>query len=180
MEPIAKDMRIAVNKFIKEQQAMKEPGALFGLAQFTHTTEFKREGILLADAKELTEEEYVVNGGTAYYDALGTVVEKLGGRKHVVLCIITDGDDRDSDKFSKAQVARMLRKQKEENGWVLVWVCESLESSQVAAELGAEAEDNIRLDSSAFSSTGSGCMSSSVSRHRAIMSSASSSSSSST
>ena len=93
-----------------------------------------------ADAMdELTLEDYLPDGCTPLYDAIGTSVEalqKLTTKEDVVLVsIITDGMENSSHKFTGTQIRIMIDRQKEQ-GWTFTYMGANQDSKAVAGKIG--------------------------------------------
>ena len=93
-----------------------------------------------ADAMdELTLEDYLPDGCTPLYDAIGASVEalqKLTTKEDVVLVsIITDGMENSSSRFTGTQI-RTLIDRKKEQGWTFTYMGANQDSKAVAGNMG--------------------------------------------
>ncbi len=123
-------------------------------------TELKtlHDRINIAEVKKMTDTEYVAEGCTALYDAIGETIEHIAYiRKYIrkedvpeytMFFIITDGLENSSKKFSHAEVTKLID-EKGEEGWEFVFL---------GANIDVEKEsDNIGVGAySAFSATDDG------------------------
>jgi hypothetical protein len=111
MGVVADDTIGGFNEFLKAQKVI--PGdAHLTLRQFddVHDVVFSKP---LKDAPELTKETFQPRGYTALLDAIGMAIEDIGKRldampeadkpDRVVVCIITDGAENASQKFTRHQ-----------------------------------------------------------------------------
>lgn len=88
---------------------------------------------------EAFEPKYEVNGGTALWDSLTTLMELESERKVPVICvIITDGEDNLSKKYDQRTVFRIVTQRRDVwKNWTFVWI--GMEgSAQQAKEVGID------------------------------------------
>lgn len=76
----------------------------------------------------LNQENYIPDKGTALMDAIGDTLEKMlrgyeksTDKPHVIICILTDGEERDSHLYTMGQVKDMIEKAKK-YGWEFVFL----------------------------------------------------------
>jgi len=106
----------------------------------------------------LTRETFVPRGGTPLLDAMGRLVNdveakvarlKEGSRpEHVVLAVITDGQENQSREFTRAKVAEML-KAKEVQGWKVVFLSADLDAINDAMDQGVSFARSMAFDKTA-------------------------------
>jgi len=77
--------------------------------------------------KEIDETSYRPNGSTPLYDAIGLSLVKLkydlveNKNAHVLVTILTDGEENASREFNGSQVKRMIEEQKQQ-GWTFTYI----------------------------------------------------------
>jgi uncharacterized protein YegL len=112
----------AVNKFIELQKGTGSASnstsssssvsasnnCQFSLVTFNSSYKVEFDEIKLTDMPAITKANYVPNGSTALYDAIGFVIDCLKDTKKVILIIITDGLDNTSHLYTQKQVADMI------------------------------------------------------------------------
>lgn len=101
-----------------------------------------------ADIKGVDEKTISIQprGWTRLYDAVGSTVKKLGERLNalpedqrpaaVIVAIITDGYENDSNEFTRKQVADMVKEQKEKYNWTFTFIGANQDSFAVAESIG--------------------------------------------
>lgn len=82
----------------------------------------------ISGCPSLNVENYFTDGGTALLDAIGDTLEKmlrgyekLDEKPRVIICILTDGEERDSHRYSMGTVKDMIEKAKK-YGWEFVFL----------------------------------------------------------
>lgn len=75
-------------------------------------------------------------GGTALYDAIGTVVTQASEPGQHVLIVFTDGMDGNSDQWTAGQVHELLTTLQTESHWLCVFLGAFREALEVADTLG--------------------------------------------
>lgn len=95
------------------------------------------------------EEEFVLyyaDGGTAYFDALGITINKIGNYldslpedekpENVIIYIITDGEENSSHEFTGSKVKEMITHQQDVYNWAFIFVGANIDAFDVAGDLG--------------------------------------------
>lgn len=102
------------NNFLKEQKAFKG-SAKISVAHFNDTCTTLLSGQYITVAQNITEKNYVPEGMTALYDAIGEVMETQGKRIHdekwaevVMVVIITDGQENASHNYTLDRIKAMI------------------------------------------------------------------------
>lgn len=150
MAKIAKDMMGGFDAFIKTQQ--QEPGECrVTLVQFDRT-----------DIQPITEEVYVARpvaevpplvliprGNTPLWDAVGLTITRTGERLkaipepdrpgHVLVYIITDGEENASRDWTAERVKRLVQEQQDKYHWVFQFLGANINSFYVGAQMGLTA-----------------------------------------
>ncbi len=159
MESIRNDIVGGFNTFLEEQQR-GEGEATLTLVQFDSQDcyEVLQDTQPLGLVPRLTRETFVPRGGTPLLDAMGRLVNdveakvarfKEGSRpEHVVLAVITDGQENQSREFTRAKVAEML-KAKEAEGWKVVFLSADLEAIHDAMDQGVSFARSMAFDKTA-------------------------------
>jgi uncharacterized protein with von Willebrand factor type A (vWA) domain len=101
---------------------------------FNHGYEvlYKRKPI--HTVKELTRNEYHVNGSTALLDAIGKTITTLDKEidNKVLFVIITDGMENSSIEFSKSQISNMINN----HNWEFIFIGADIDSYAEAGRIG--------------------------------------------
>lgn len=148
MQSVSEDTIGGFNGFLEEQQAC--PGeALFTLVQFAEHACVPAP-IPISDMRPLNEDTYRATGNsTALYDAIGATIDSVGARLHclsekdrpgkVLIMIQTDGHENSSTHYTRAQVAKMIKHQREKYTWDFVFIGASEQAVADAIEMGVAA-----------------------------------------
>ena len=88
--------------------------------------------------KELTDSEYEPNCATPLYDAMGTSISKLKKKvaedDHVLVTIITDGEENSSEEYSGKAIKSLVDNMKS-RGWVFTYMGANQDVEKVAATI---------------------------------------------
>lgn len=145
MEPIASDVRGSVKNFIGEQK--KNSGkASFTLVQFDDRYDEVHKFVDLQSVDgDKFANDYSPRGSTALLDAIGRTTLEMSQKlesmpqeerpKRVVIAVITDGQENASKEFKIEQIKEMI-KSKEALGWDFVFMGATLDTIEVAKNLG--------------------------------------------
>ncbi len=157
MHSIASDVRGSVKQFIGDQQKHNGRASLT-VAQFDHQYEVVYD---FKDIKDVDAEKfanaYSPRGSTALLDAIGRTTialqKKLDGMpladrpKRVVVAIITDGYENASTEFKLEQIKEMIKKN-EALGWDFMFMGASLDTIEIAKNMGFSADKSAAYNTS--------------------------------
>jgi uncharacterized protein YegL len=107
-------------------------------------------------ARKITAEDYVINGMTPLYDAIGAVIEKADRRiakraakgkdaESQVVVIFTDGGENASRKFTKEAVFELIAERKAQ-GWVFVFLGANQDAFEEGGRVGFAAGNTMNFD----------------------------------
>ena len=136
-----------VNQFLDEQA--KLPGrATITLVQFDDQYEVHWKAIPIAEAAHLDRTTLVPRGGTALLDAIEQSIEDTTARlaafkpearpQKVIFVVFTDGYENSSRRFSRPDIARTIRNQREVHGWEFLFLGANQDAILSASELGID------------------------------------------
>ena len=95
------------------------------------------DNIILSHVPTLTDEHYDPKNETAYYDAMGYVLENYASTNNVILVIFTDGADNSSKKWDKTRVMSSISAYREApRNWTTIFLSDDLFLSQQASSSG--------------------------------------------
>ena len=141
-----------INEFIVKQQST--PGeATLKLIQFDdYPRDLSYNCTLDGNLKEINPLElsqFVPRGGTPLYDAVGKAIDELGVELNslsenerpgkVVFCIITDGYENASKKFSSEQIKEKVEHQTNKYNWQFTYIGANQDAILVGNTLGIDA-----------------------------------------
>lgn len=126
MEILQAETIAGLNQFIEEQK--QEPGLCnFSLIQFNQEVQTSFLRIPIKNVQPLVPSTYQPNGYTALLDAVGSTLKgameahfllpSAEAPDKVLIFIITDGQENASIKYSRAQVASLIKQLQDNKGW---------------------------------------------------------------
>lgn len=134
------------NSFIEDQKDPTLGEAKVTLVLFGSRVETVYSGKDITDVEPLTSNEYVADGMTALLDAIGETFTSVGQRLantpenqrpgKVVVCILTDGADTCSVKYSANQIKNMIEEQKTKYSWIVEFMGTTADSITSAKSIG--------------------------------------------
>ena len=130
------DLRRAYNLYLDWLKHHADPMSLVETQSFG--TQLRRSAVqALGIAPPLTTETYTARlGGTALYDALGTVATTAIDPMQHVLIVLTDGADTSSEAYTATGVAELLTTLQEQSGWLCVFLGAYPDALATARTLG--------------------------------------------
>lgn len=100
----------------------------------------------IKDVKELAEETYVPYGNTPLLDTIGRALIETGEwlaslseddrPSKVLFVIVTDGEERDSRKYTYKQISEMISHQTEVYNWTFMFLGANQDAIAVGSQLG--------------------------------------------
>ncbi len=108
MESCRDDTIIGFNTFVDSQ---KEFGGTMTLVLFDNVVQVLYENVPIADVVPIDHSMYQPRGGTALYDAMGSVL-KMNLPDETLVIILTDGDDNSSTKYTAAHIKDLVEMKK--------------------------------------------------------------------
>lgn len=152
MRPRQEEVISGFNDFIDKQR--KEPGtADVSLILFNDEVRIVYEDKPLDKVENLTSHVYYTGGFTAYYDALGMNIPKVGEKLalmeedkrpgNVIVVVITDGLENASKEFPRSnngreQVREMIIHQQDKYNWKFVFIGSDINTEKEAQSLGID------------------------------------------
>jgi len=108
----------------------------------------------VATCADLTSEEYHPKGGTPLLDAIGKGIERLktelgdelgSDDVHILVTILTDGDENSSTTYNKSDIKKMIDHFSENGKWTFTFIgCGSLENvTATSGQLGIKAGNTM-------------------------------------
>ena len=162
MESIRKDMIGGFNSFLKEQKRVPTECKV-SFYQFDTdgpcVVETVYEKLDLQRVADLNTETFVPRGGTPLYEAIATVVKKVGERladtpsnerpERVLVVVITDGEENSSHGWTAEQVKQMIEHQEEKYKWEFVYLGANQNAWAVGATMGVKGSSTLAYVASA-------------------------------
>ena len=129
MEVIRKQAFVGMNETLqtvrKMQEKFPDQEQFVTLLTFDtgHTT-WHYDNLPASQTKDLDWKAYRPGGGTPLYDAIGKGISKTNAQiedgDHVLVTIITDGEENSSEEWTLKMIRTMIEKLKKQN-WTLPW-----------------------------------------------------------
>jgi len=136
MEPYAEALRKAYNQYLRYLQRQQLRYAVCDTRCFGSTLQAATAQPLL-DAQALRPETYSATyGGTALYDALGTVLTTAETIGQHLLMVYTDGQDNESRAYTASKVQEVLTTLQDTGDWLAVFLGAFDEALTVAQACG--------------------------------------------
>jgi hypothetical protein len=145
------------NNFIKAQREMKGK-AIATVCLFDDTYEFLADSISLKNIKLLSNENYHPNGSTALNDTLGMMIDKIGQQmvstsekdrpSKVIFCIVSDGEENASTKYTSTQVKLLVEQRKEQFGWEFVFIGTNQDITKTAKTYSFDTKSTFSFNNS--------------------------------
>ncbi len=145
MESMKSDAIGGFNAFIEKQK--KQPGeARVTVALFDNEYELLENGTDINKVKPLTNVTYVPRGSTGLLDAIGRSINDVASRikkapridrpERVIMIVITDGHENASREFRHDTITEMLKKQREDHKWEVLFIGADESSVKDASHIG--------------------------------------------
>jgi len=133
------------NEVISKQK-LEDGDALITTVLFDDEIEILHDGVDIRTIQPLTSKEYWSRGMTAFHDALGTTMIKVGNRLHntpeeerpskVLMVIITDGHENASKEYKKDKIKEMVETQKNVYSWEFMFLGANIDTVSVGDQTG--------------------------------------------
>lgn len=134
------------NEFINDQKKEKAGDVNVSLYTFASTVSTVFNNKNIADAPELTMDNYRPGGSTALNDAVGKAINETGyelaampeeERPSVVMMVImTDGEENNSKKFKSAEIRDMIKHQTDKYSWKFIYLGTDITTTRMADDMG--------------------------------------------
>lgn len=140
----------------------KENGteSTFGLVVFDSRVEVKYLNEPINTAETLTSTNYIPDGFTAFYDALGISIkaleDKLGtdlADAKVLVTALTDGQENASLKYTGSQVADLIKQYQTDYNWTFSFIGANIDVEQLAKALNVSTSNTLNFVATAAGAT---------------------------
>lgn len=147
MSELQKSTINGFNEFIEEQKLV-DGEASVTLVVFNSKVNVLYKSVDINDVENLDEKLYVPGGLTALYDAVGLSVDSTGAYLkslnekdkpgHVMVVIITDGDENRSKEYTQSDVRERITHQTDVYNWQFIFLGANIDSTDVGKNIGIE------------------------------------------
>ncbi len=105
--------------------------------------------VSLKDVRELTLDDYVPQGGTPLYDAIGSSIEILDRavkeiEAPVFFAIMTDGHENSSSKYNSSRIKAALEK-RQAQGWTVAFMGVEIDAYAAGSSIGLGADSVVQV-----------------------------------
>ena len=146
------------NSMIDKQR--REAGeAYVSTVAFANESRVIHDRVPLDEVAPLTVRDYTPGGCTALLDALGGAIHHMGNvhkyarpedvPEHTVFVITTDGMENASHRYSRAEVKRMVERQREKYGWEFLFLGANMDAITAAEGMGIRRDRAVKYVSDA-------------------------------
>lgn len=134
------------------QRDFPEQLITIGLTTFNGNVEHFYFGVPAGNASWLNSQNYVPDGSTSLYDAIGSSVQRLEQQQAidmkdfdttVVVIILTDGYENSSRNFRLVDIKRMIARLEETGKWTFSFIGATLDAVEVAAQMDIKAQNSF-------------------------------------
>jgi hypothetical protein len=136
------------------QHEFPEQLITIGLTTFSGEVSHHYFGVPDVNAELLNTENYVPNGSTALFDAIGFAVNQLERQQlqdmerfdvGVVVIILTDGEENASTHYRLDQVKRMIYRLEESGKWTFSFIGASLDAVSVGVSMNIKVQNSMHF-----------------------------------
>ncbi len=137
MESVKSATISGFNEYI---QSLKKDGNKysFSLTLFDTMVESPYINEDIKDVKNLDNETYKPDGGTALYDAVCTTIRKVNEKKgqKVINIIMTDGEENSSKEYTQDEMKSLIKEREAKGNWTFVYLGANQDSYAAAQKFG--------------------------------------------
>jgi uncharacterized protein YegL len=112
-----------VNETIRMQRELQFEPVTLSIVKFNSVV-LKVRSDNLWNVRHFTSVDYLPNGQTALYDAIGSTISRYGDEIGTIMVIVTDGQENSSKEFTKQQMISMINKQRNTKNWNFIYLSE--------------------------------------------------------
>jgi len=133
------------NELIEEQKKLTSECHVT-LVTFSDETKIIYDNENIQSINELTTSNYITDGYTALFDAIGTTIDTVGKRLsitqednrpgNVLVFIMTDGEDNKSKIFNFDKIKEMITLQTDTYNWKFTYTCATPTQKDVGISMG--------------------------------------------
>ena len=137
-----------------EKQRREEGEAYVSTVLFSNDSRVIHDRVRLDQVEPMTNREYMPGGCTALLDALGGAIHHIGNvhkyareedvPEHTIFVITTDGMENASHRYTKAEVKRMVERQKDRYGWEFLFLGANIDAISAAEGIGIRRDRAVR------------------------------------
>jgi len=156
MSSIKDDTIGGFNSFLADQQG-EEGTATVSLYEFNTNVERVFAQYPIADAPQLSEEDYTPSGQTALHDAVSRAITETAAQMHaqqpderpdsVIVVTLTDGKENASET-PQDHLREQVTQRREEDGWEFLFIGANQDAALTADKMGMNQDRSLDMDHS--------------------------------
>ncbi len=124
-----------VNEMIRHQRDLQDDDVDFSIVKFNDRVTRVRANTL-KQIQLLTNRDYIPNGLTALYDAIGICINKYIDDKDTIMIIATDGMENASKEYTRTNMLDMIEKQRKTKNWNFIYLSEDPTTVKQGEDIG--------------------------------------------
>ena len=139
----------SLNSFILKQKRLPTDSVAetkVSLTKFNTNVTSVYKNRPLHEVEPLHVKDYVPEGGTALFDAIGNVIGEVDQTipdGPVIVVILTDGEENSSKEFNSKQILKLVKTMEDEKGWKFVYLGANQDSFTNAKNIGISSAQNF-------------------------------------
>jgi hypothetical protein len=143
-----------LNRIRSMQDEFPEQDIRVGLTMFNTTIDMQAVAQDLMNATRLSRQNYIPNGGTALYDAIGQTalhLEEAYARPSdlpstFVVVVLTDGYENSSRLFNLQQIRTLIQRLEGTEKWTFSFIGATLDAVEVAEQMSIRANNSFSFE----------------------------------
>jgi uncharacterized protein YegL len=143
-----------LNRIRSMQDEFPEQDIRVGLTMFNTTIDMQAVAQDLLNATRLSKQNYVPDGGTALYDAIGQTtlhLEEAYARQSdlpttFVVVVLTDGYENSSRLFNLQQIRSLIQRLEATEKWTFSFIGATLDAVEVAEQMSIRANNSFSFE----------------------------------
>lgn len=147
-----------LNKIRSLEAEFPEQDIRMGFTMFNHTTHMPAVAQDLSKATRLSRENYIPNGNTALFDAIGNTVLKLEETiaqtsdlpTTFVIVVLTDGYENSSQMFTLQQIRNLIQRLEATGKWTFSFIGATLDAVDVADQMAFKKQNSYSFQKNAM------------------------------
>lgn len=144
-----------VNEQIQELKKTSSIDSTFTLVKFSGPTDIKviYSATPISEVKEITEEDYEPNGGTAMYDGVGRLLnefqQKVDDNENTsyLVLVVSDGEENTSQEYDSPKIAAMIKERLATKRWSINYIGANQDLTQVTQQMGINLGNSFKYAS---------------------------------
>jgi uncharacterized protein YegL len=143
-----------LNRIRSMQDEFPEQDIRVGLTMFNTTIDMQAVAQDLLNATRLSKNNYIPDGGTALYDAIGQTtlhLEEAYARQSdlpttFVVVVLTDGYENSSRLFNLQQIRSLIQRLEGTEKWTFSFIGATLDAVEVAEQMSIKANNSFSFE----------------------------------